>query len=299
MLVAQARAQDYPAATLYVVATPIGNRADITIRALTCLSLVDAIAAEDTRVTRPLLRAYGIDKPMIAAHRHNENQAAEAIVARLVAGDRIAYVSDAGTPGISDPGATLVRAALASGHRVVPIAGVSALTAALSVAGLPEGPITFVGFLPSRAMQAKRLLSAHAGGPAHLVLFEAPHRIAQTLALLAETFGPDRLCVVAREITKRFETIERTTLPRAAALVQDGGTTRPGEYVVIIEASGGDDDRAALERARPALERLVERIPVSEAASLVAELTGLSRKALYAEALRFREGGFVDAAPDD
>ncbi len=285
--------QDYPPSTLYVVATPIGNRADITVRALTCLARVDAVAAEDTRTARQLLHHYGIDKPMIAAHRHNENEAAESLVARIAGGARIAYVSDAGTPGVSDPGARLVAAVREAGYRVMPIPGVSALTTAWSAAGLPDGPVQFIGFLPAKIGQASTLLQSLAASSAHLVFYEAPHRIVDTLGLVATTFAK-RHCVIARELTKRFETIHRCRADEAVAWIGADADRRRGEFVVIVEAdadSAGNDDRA-LARALPLLEKLCAALSVSEAASLAAAITGVSRKALYAEALKRK------AAPD-
>ena len=285
---ADAAGQDYPAATLYVIATPIGNRADITVRALTCLALVDAIAAEDTRTARQLLHHYGIDRPMIAAHRHNENEAAATVVARLAGGARVAYVSDAGTPGVSDPGARIVAAVRDAGHRVVPIPGASALSTALSAAGLADGPVLFVGFLPSKATQAATALQALATTPAHLVLYEAPHRIVDTLALVAKIFA-GRRCVIAKELTKRFETIHRTAAEDATAWIAADPQRQRGEFVVIVEASRDavDGDRALVE-ALPILDKLAAALSLSEATALTAEITGVSRKALYAEALKRR-----------
>ena len=285
-----AAGQDYPVATLYVVATPIGNRADITVRALACLMRVDAVAAEDTRTARQLLQHYGIDKPMIAAHRHNEHEAARAIAARIATGERIAYVSDAGTPGISDPGARLVEAVRSAGQRVVPIPGASALTTALSVAGLPDGPVHFVGFLPSKVAQATALLRALETSPAHLVIYEAPHRIVDTLGAMGTVFG-DRSIVIGRELTKRFETVHRCAADAAVAWIEADPQRRRGEFVVIVEAPARDldDGDRAMAKARPILDRLIASLPLSEAAALAADLTGVSRKALYAEALKRRE----------
>ena len=282
-----AAAQDYPAATLYVIATPIGNRADITVRALACLARVDAVAAEDTRTARQLLHHYGIDKPMIAAHRHNEHEAAAALVARIAGGDRIAYVSDAGTPGVSDPGARLVAAVRAAGHRVLPVPGASALTTALSAAGLPDGPVQFVGFLPAKNAQALAVLRASTGVAAHLVFYEAPHRIVDTLASIAATF-PGRHCVIAKELTKRFETLHRCRVEDAVAWITDDPQRQRGEFVLIVEADADARVDRAMAGALAILEKLCASLSVSEAASLAAEITGVSRKALYAEALRMR-----------
>ena len=284
---ADASGQDHPAATLYVVATPIGNRADITVRALVCLARMDAVAAEDTRTARQLLQYYGIDKPLVAVHRHNENEAAQALVRRLSAGERIAYVSDAGTPGVSDPGARLVAAVRDAGHRVIPIPGASALTTALSAAGLPDGPVQFVGFLPAKGAQAATVLASLTSAAAHLVFYEAPHRIVDTLALIATTFA-GRHCVIARELTKRFETIHRCRVDDAVAWVGADPQRQRGEFVLIVEAAVEAEGDSALTKALPILAKLCAALTVSEAASLTAEITGVSRKALYAEALKLR-----------
>ena len=283
---ADAATQDWPTSALYVIATPIGNRADITVRALACLAKVDVVAAEDTRTARSLLRHYGIDKPMMAAHRHNEHEAAAALVTRLASGARVAYVSDAGTPGISDPGATLAAAARDAGHRVVPIPGASALTTALSAAGLGPAPSVFVGFLPARTVQAKTLMSSLSAVPAHLVFFEAPHRIVDTLTMIAATF-PDRHCVIARELTKLFESIHRCRTEEATPWILADPQRQRGEFVIIVEglADKAADDALRMSKALPILARLAAVLPLSEAASITAELTGLSRKALYAIAL--------------
>jgi 16S rRNA (cytidine1402-2'-O)-methyltransferase len=287
IVAADASGQDHPPGTLYVIATPIGNRADITVRALVCLARMDAVAAEDTRTARHLLQYYGIDKPLVAVHRHNENEAAEALVRRLAAGERIAYVSDAGTPGVSDPGARLVAAVRDAGHRVIPIPGASALTTALSAAGLPDGPVQFVGFLPARGAQAATVLASLAGHAAHLVFYEAPHRIVDTLGLIATTFA-GRHCVIARELTKRFEAIHRCRVDDAVAWITGDPQRQRGEFVLIVEAAVEAEGDSALTKALPMLAKLCAALSVSEAASLAAEITGISRKALYAEALKMR-----------
>ena len=290
MLAADAAAQDYPASTLYVIATPIGNRADITVRALTCLARVDAVAAEDTRTTRQLLHHYGIDKPLIAAHRHNEHEAAALLVARIGAGERIAYVSDAGTPGISDPGSRIAAAVHDAGLRVMPIPGASALTTALSAAGLPDGPVHFVGFLPSRTMQTHALLETLSTLRAHLVFYEAPHRIVDALKAIGACL-PDRRCVVARELTKRFETVHRCATGEAATWIEADPQRQRGEFVLIVEAPAADEASAdrALTDALPLLAKLCAALPLSEATALASEITGLSRKLLYAQALKMRD----------
>jgi 16S rRNA (cytidine1402-2'-O)-methyltransferase len=273
-----------------VIATPIGNRADITVRALACLARVDAVAAEDTRTARTLLHHYGFDKPMIAAHRHNEHEAAALVVARVARGERVAYVSDAGTPGISDPGSRIVAAVREAGHRVVPIPGASALTTALSAAGLADGAVHFVGFLPNRKSQAAAALAALATVPAHLVFYEAPHRIVDALTAIGDAL-PGRGCVIARELTKRFETIHRTTTDDAATWVAADPDRQRGEFVVVVEAAVEDGAARALAGALALVAKLAGSLSVADAAALASEITGVSRKALYAEALRLRGDG--------
>ena len=274
---------------LYVVATPIGNAADISLRALWVLRNADCVAAEDTRVTAPLLKRYGIRTRLIALHEHNERAASEKILSRLVQGERVALVSDAGTPGISDPGAVLVRAALSAGQRVIPIPGASSLTAALSAAGLHAATVCLLGFLPSRAQARRRLLLEAAARDEGCVLFEAPHRIAQTAAELAAVLQPDRRIVVARELTKLYEAIVQTTaveLPRAVAS-QDGR----GEFVVVIDgkAPAASDPTALDEPARRWLRALSEELPAARAAAIAAKATGLPRDLLYGRLLADRD----------
>ena len=278
-----------------MVATPIGNLADITLRALHVLTLADAIACEDTRQTRQLLRAYGIDKPaaaFIAAHEHNEAQAAQAAIARLQAGQRVAYVSDAGTPAISDPGARLVAACAACGLRVIPVPGASSATAALSVAGLAEdGRYLFEGFLPAQTGARQATLARLQHEARATVLLEAPHRIAALAAALAAIFGA-RAITVARELTKQFEQI--ATLPCAdlpAWLTADPQRLR-GEFVLILHPSGAAaDDGQAADHER-VLRALLAELPLKQAVQLAAQITGGGRNSLYQRALALR-----DAAP--
>jgi 16S rRNA (cytidine1402-2'-O)-methyltransferase len=277
--------QDLSTHSLYVVATPIGNAADITLRALWVLSKVDAIAAEDTRTTGALLRRYGIDTPLLAAHRHNENEAAASIVERLRAGARIALATDAGTPAISDPGARLVRAALDAGLRVVPVPGASSLTAAASAAGLHSDQLTFAGFLPAGARERQRLLRELAARGEPFALFEAPHRAAATAAELADVLGHGRRVVVARELTKKFETILAC---RADRLPDAVGSEPRGEYVLLIDAA----DQAAADVdavTRRWLAALAEVLPASRAAALAARVSGVPREQLYALLTKARQ----------
>ncbi|MFN4352653.1 MAG: 16S rRNA (cytidine(1402)-2'-O)-methyltransferase [Hylemonella sp.] len=287
-----AAAQHYPQGALYVVATPIGNLADITLRALHVLQLVDALACEDTRHTQSLLRAYGIDRPsaaLIALHQHNEAEAAQQVVARLQAGQRLAYVSDAGTPAISDPGARLVAAVRAAGLPIVPLPGASSITAALSVAGVVDeaGAFVFAGFLPVKAGERTAAVQALASEARAIVLLEAPHRVgalATALALLGT-----RPLTVARELTKQFEQL--VTLPAAelgAWLAADEKRER-GEFVLVLHPlqaqtrESGPDLRV--------LTLLLAELPLKTAVRLAAEITGTSRNTLYEAALQLKKDG--------
>jgi len=273
-------AQDLPAGALYVVATPIGNVADITLRALWVLSNVDAIAAEDTRTTGLLLRRYGIDVPLLAAHEHNERAAAATIVARLQQGQRIALVTDAGTPAISDPGARIVRAVLDAGLRAVPVPGASSLTAAASAAGLSGGLLGFAGFPPSGRRERERLLRELAARGDAFVLFEAPHRVAATAAELASVLDPGRRVVIARELTKKFESVITC---RAADLAAAVDPPR-GEYVLLIDAAAiaPGDDAEVDAVTRRWLAALAEVLPAARAAAVAAKASGVPRERLYA-----------------
>ena len=282
---AAAAAQDYPAGALYVVATPIGNLADITLRALHVLQRVDAIACEDTRHTQQLLRAYGIDgKPLIALHEHNEVEGAQGVIARLQAGERVAYVSDAGTPAVSDPGARLVAGCAAAGLRVLPLPGASSVTAALSAAGLAgDGQFVFVGFLPSKAGERQTAVDALALEPRAVVLLEAPHRIAALAGALA-ALG-ERPVTVGRELTKQFEQI--ATLPCAALpawLAADAQRQR-GEFALVLHPAPATDDSAERDRV---LRLLLAELPLKTAVKLAADITGAPRNALYERALALR-----------
>lgn len=282
-------AQDLPAGSLYVVGMPIGNAADITLRALWVLSRVDAIAAEDTRVTRPFLARYGIDTPVLAAHRHNEREVAQQIVERLARGERVALVTDAGTPGLSDPGALIVRTAIDAGRRVIPIPGPSSAIAALSVAGLGANPFVFTGFLPTGARERERVLRALAADKQPFVVFEAPHRISDLIALLSAVLAPERRVVLARELTKKFETISAHFANELAALPIE----ERGEYVVLVDAAspvkGGEpaDIDPSLTRW---LIALLEELPPARAAAIAAKVSGRPRQALYSLALQLKSG---------
>lgn len=276
-----------------MVATPIGNLADITLRALHVLQLADTLACEDTRHSQALLRAYGIDKPAahwLALHQHNEAQAAQTVLERLQAGQRVAYVSDAGTPGISDPGARLAAAVASAGLRVVPLPGASSITAALSVAGAvasgaDDSSFVFAGFLPTKAGERDAAVQRLQAEPRCCVLLEAPHRIAALAATLA-ALG-ERPVTLARELTKQFEQI--TTLPAAALagwLQQDPLRCR-GEFVVVLHPVATSADQA---QGLDVLQRLLQELPLKSAVRLAADITGVPRNQLYEAALALKAG---------
>ena len=269
-----------PAATLHVVATPIGNLGDLSPRAQQVLRAVAAVCAEDTRRSGQLLAHFGIGTPLLALHEHNEQQLAERLVARLLAGESLALVSDAGTPLVSDPGYRLVRAARAAGVKVSPVPGPSALVAALSVAGLPSDRFTFEGFLPAKASARRERLAALAGEPRTLVFYESSHRIEESLADLRAAFGDDRPAVLARELTKLFETVLDGTLADLHARVAADADQRKGEFVLVVQGVGEDAD-AKLAEGRRVHAVLARQLPPSTAAKLAAEITGAPRKALY------------------
>ncbi len=269
-------------ATLYVVATPIGNLADLSPRAQEVLRSVAAICAEDTRHTGQLLSHFGISKPLVALHDHNEEAMAQRVVARLQAGESLAVVSDAGTPLVSDPGFRLVRAARAAGIKVSPVPGACAAIAALSVAGLPSDRFVFEGFLPAKAAARRDRLQRLASETGTLVFYESSHRIAESLADMAMAFGAERPAVVARELTKLFETVLDGSLAQLLATVQADDNQRKGEFVVMVQGAG-DDEAAKVAEGRRLYARLNEHLPPSTAAKLAAELSGAPRKALYGQ----------------
>lgn len=294
-----AAAQHYPQGALYVVATPIGNLADITLRALHVLQLADTVACEDTRHTQSLLRAYGIDKPsvrLLAVHQHNEAEAAQVVLDRLQQGQRVAYVSDAGTPGVSDPGARLAAAVRTAGLRTVPLPGASSITAALSVAGVvasgsAEGGFVFAGFLPTKAAERQSAVQRLQAESRCTVLLEAPHRIgelAQALVVLG-----DRPVTLARELTKQFEEI--TTLPAAglAAWLADSPQRTKGEFVVLLHPVPAVQDGGESLRV---LRLLLEELPLKSAVRLAAEITGAPRNMLYDTALAWKRECPADGA---
>jgi 16S rRNA (cytidine1402-2'-O)-methyltransferase len=273
---------------LYIVATPIGNLDDITLRALEVLAAVDRIAAEDTRHTQRLLARHGIDRPLIAVHEHNEETQTPRIVARIAQGESIALVSDAGTPLLSDPGYRLVKGAAERGIEVVAIPGPSAVTAALSVCGLPTDRFVFEGFLPARRAGRVKRLSGLRAEPRTMVFFESSHRIGDCLADLQESFGPGRPAAVCRELTKQFETVLRGPLSELIGRVQGDPNQRKGEFVLVV--GGADSAEAADFAAALALaSELQDQVGASQAARIAAKLHGVSRRELY-QALQRGEG---------
>ena len=286
-VIGEAAHQSYPTATLYIVATPIGNVTDISLRALQALALVDAVACEDTRNTGNLLSRFGLSKPMIAAHQHNEREVADKLIARLLRGERIALVSDAGTPGVSDPGARIVDAVRAAGLRVLPLPGASAAITALSASGLVNERFYFVGFLPAKAKQRESALHELIAVPATLVFYEAPHRILDCVDALCGVFEPGRQVVFARELTKLFEEIHRCPLAEAPAWIRADAHREKGEYVVLLEGAvaGSDAEEAEAERI---LHILLAECSVKQAASLAAQITGRKKNALYERALAIK-----------
>jgi 16S rRNA (cytidine1402-2'-O)-methyltransferase len=283
----EAAQQSYPTATLYIVATPIGNVTDISLRALHILGLADAVACEDTRNTGNLLTRFGLSRPMIAAHQHNEREVADKIISRLLAGERIALVSDAGTPGVSDPGARIVDAVRAAGLRVVPVPGASAAVTALSASGLVNDQFYFIGFLPAKAKQRETALLQLLTVSATMVFYEAPHRILDCVEALVAVFQPQRQVVFARELTKMFEEIHRCPLAEALAWVKADAHREKGEYVVLLEGaeSGSDAEQAEAERI---LNILLAECSVKQAANLTAQITGRKKNALYDRALEIK-----------
>ncbi|MDD2914191.1 MAG: 16S rRNA (cytidine(1402)-2'-O)-methyltransferase [Gallionella sp.] len=275
---------------LYVVATPIGNLRDITLRALEVLAAADVVAAEDTRNTAHLLTHHGISaKRLMAAHQHNERGAAEKIIALLRAGQSVAFVSDAGTPAVSDPGALLVQAALAAGLRVIPVPGANAAVTALSAAGLEGAHFLFYGFLPNKSAARRTALQALCDHSYTLVFYEAPHRIVECIADLCAILGEERQIVLAREITKLFETIHSCPLRDAEAWLLADSNRQRGEFVVLV--SGAPPHTEGLDAGTERiLALLLNELPLKQAVQLAVQITGANRNELYQHALAIKNG---------
>ncbi len=286
--------QHYPQAALYVVATPIGNLADVTLRALHVLGMVDAVACEDTRHTAGLLQAFGLHKPLLAVHQHNESEAAQGVIERLQAGQRVAYVSDAGTPGVSDPGARLCAAVVRAGLRCIPLPGASSVTTLISVAGLTQeagqSAFEFVGFLPHKGAERQTTLRHLSGLPHACVLLEAPHRI-EALAKDLQSLGSRRV-TIGRELTKQFEEIHTLTCDELANWLNGSPHRAKGEFALVlhpIERDPLQGDTLDAETVR-VLQLLLAELPVKTAAKLSADITGQSKNRLYEAALALKQG---------
>lgn len=277
------------AGTLYVVATPLGNLRDVTLRALDVLTTASVIAAEDTRMTARLLAHYGIGTRTVTLHAHNEAQRSDGLVQRLAAGESVALVTDAGTPAVSDPGARLVRAVREAGHPVVPIPGASAVTTAISAAGLVAGSFVFAGFLPTQSKERQARLAGFASLPCALVFYEAPHRVRATVAEFAATFDPDRTLVIARELTKTFETIAAMPLRDAEGWIAADANRERGEFVLVVDAPALTAPMAALdEQGERWLAALLAELPPARAARVVAAVTGADRDEVYRRAVALK-----------
>jgi 16S rRNA (cytidine1402-2'-O)-methyltransferase len=276
---------------LYVLATPLGNLGDITVRARDTLARAGAIACEDTRVTRELLRLLNIDAPpLVSVRAHNEREQAERIVERISAGEAIVYASDAGTPGVSDPGARLVATVRAAGLKVIPIPGVSAVTAAISVAGFEATAFTFLGFAPTTANALDEFLDAMIDRTELSVFFESPHRAEKTFLRMSERLPNDRRVVIARELTKKFETIVGISAGELRAWVEANSAQMRGEFVIVVDAASTKQSVKTDLDTKALMKALLEELPASKAAKVAAKLTGESRQELYelAEALKTR-----------
>jgi len=278
------------AGVLYVVATPIGNLHDISQRARDVLAAVDAIAAEDTRHSGRLLQQLQIDTPTRALHEHNERSLAPKLVERLQAGESLALISDAGTPLISDPGFYLVKHAREQGIRVVPVPGASAMVAALSVSGLPSDRFVFEGFLPAKAGARQKRLAALAAETRTLIFYEAPHRVLDCLRDMAATLGEQRHAVIARELTKTFETVHDAGLAELADWVQKDSNQQKGEIVLLVAGAPALDPSAIDGEAQRILKLLMEELPLSQASALTARITGGKKKPLYQLGLTLSSG---------
>ncbi len=273
---------------LYVVATPIGNLQDISLRALDILKSIDAIAAEDTRHTSGLLNHFGISKKLIAVHEHNEHQSAEKLLQQLNAGESIALVTDAGTPGISDPGAVVVDLVRKAGIKVVPVPGASAVIAALSASGITQNGFLFHGFLPASGAARRKQLEVLKTQTVTLVFYEAPHRILECVADLCLVLGADSRITFARELTKTFETFYSCHLGEALTWLEADTTQQRGEFVLLVEAPAQKDADAIPEDAVRVLKLLLAELPLKQAVKLATDITQLKKNDLYEFALQLK-----------
>jgi 16S rRNA (cytidine1402-2'-O)-methyltransferase len=272
-------------AELYVVATPIGNLEDVTLRALRVLKEADVVAAEDTRVAARLLNHHGIVRKAVSLHEHNESAMAERVLEWLSQGKRVALVTDAGTPGISDPGARVVERARSAGYKVSPVPGASALAAALSISGLEDGCVLFCGFLPSAREARRKAIAKLAHGGHALVFYEAPHRVVESVEDLAQELGERRI-VIARELTKMFESVHACMLAEAAEWLKGDPNRTRGEFVLVVTSPAAPTET---ESWLPVLEALLAELPVAQAVRLACAATGARRKAVYERALALQK----------
>jgi len=278
----------HPSGILYVVATPIGNLQDISLRALDILKSVDAIAAEDTRHSSGLLNHFGTSKKLIAVHEHNEHQSAKKLLLQLNAGENIALVTDAGTPGISDPGAVVVDLVRKAGIKVVPVPGASAVIAALSASGITQNGFLFHGFLPASGAARRRILENLKAQTVTLVFYEAPHRILECVADLSLVLGADRRITFARELTKTFETFYSCNLGEAVAWLEADTNQQRGEFVLLVEAAAQKEAEAIPEDAVRVLKLLLAELPLKQAVKLATDITQLKKNDLYEFALQLK-----------
>ena len=278
------------AGTLYVVATPIGNLEDMTPRAIRILSEVDLIAAEDTRHSGKLLKHFGIEAKTEALHEHNERSQVPRLIEILQAGKSIAFITDAGTPLVSDPGFHLVRSARQAGLSVIPVPGACAAIAALSAAGLPSDRFVFEGFPPAKSAARRAVFEKLREEARTLIFYESPHRILESLKEMTEIFGPEREAVMARELTKQFETVRTGTLTELSEWVNRDPHQQLGEFVILIHGVPRAEREAVDEEAERVLRILLEELPISQAAALAAKITGLKKNRLYEYALNLKGG---------
>ncbi|MEH6626948.1 MAG: 16S rRNA (cytidine(1402)-2'-O)-methyltransferase [Motiliproteus sp.] len=275
--------------TLYIVSTPIGNLGDMTQRAIETLKSVQLIAAEDTRYSSRLLQHFNISTPMWACHDHNERAQADRILQRLSQGENIALISDAGTPLISDPGYHLVSKVRAAGYRVEPVPGACALVAALSASGLPTDRFLFEGFLPAKSKGRLDRLTEVAEEPRTVIFYESPHRLLDTLQAMVDVFGPERRVVLARELTKTFETIHGDSIERLLQWVKADSNQQRGEFVLMVQGAEPISSEGLDSETLRVLTLLLEELPLKQAVALATKITGEKRKLLYQTALDMKE----------
>jgi len=274
-------------ACLYIVATPIGNLGDITLRAVETLKKADLIAAEDTRHSQRLMNHLGVSSRLLSLHEHNEREKSQAIIDKVKEGQSIALVSDAGTPLISDPGYFLVKLAQEQGVKVVPIPGVSAVVTALSVSGLPSDRFVFEGFLPAKSGNKQRVLELFKYESRTVIFYESPHRIVDTLEAMLTVFGEDRRLVLARELTKTFETIKGDSLGLLCEWVKSDANQQRGEFVLLLEGATDTPEESVVDQDKM-LALLIAELPIKKASKIVSEITGANKKDLYQRALEMQ-----------